>query len=153
MRHIDLMLRLYNIEPAEHQTRIVELMREFDLLPLHKKPLAELSRGQRYKAALTSTLAIAPDVLLFDEPFASGMDPHGINSFKRHCRAAAERGQTVIYKTQLLDIAERFSDKACILHQGIVRAFDSPANLKAKHGETESALDEIFEKLREQPAE
>ena len=153
VRHLGLMLRIYDKRPADYESVIIELMRDFDLLPLYRKPLGELSRGQRYKAALATHLAVDPELWLFDEPFASGMDPHGINAFKRQCRKAAERGRTIIYTTQLLDIADRFSERACVLHQGVVRAFDSPSNLKRKDPTSENPLEDIFEKLKEDSAE
>jgi len=125
-------------------------LREFDLLPLANSPFATLSRGQRYKAVLATLLAIDPEVWLLDEPFASGMDPHGINAFKRRAREAAARGRTVIYSTQILDAAERFSDRICIIHRGKVRAFGATSNLDIKSQDNASALDKIFSQLREE---
>ena len=37
-----------------------------------------------------------------DEPFGSGMDALGMTSFKKHARAAAERGHTVLFSTQIV---------------------------------------------------
>jgi ABC-2 type transport system ATP-binding protein len=53
-------------------TRAAELLREFDL-PLNRK-LQHLSRGMWMKAALASSLAYRPQLLVLDEPF-SGLDP------------------------------------------------------------------------------
>jgi len=66
------------------------------------------------------------------------MDPHGINAFKRHARAAVARGRTILYSTQLLDLAERFSDRICLLHQGEVRAFDTLDHLRVQMAEPEN---------------
>jgi ABC-2 type transport system ATP-binding protein len=89
-------------------------------------------------------------VWLLDEPFASGMDPHGINLLKRYAREAVARGATIIYSTQILEIVEKFSDRVCILHQGEVRAFDSVALLE-KYGQG-GGLHDIFQQLREEGA-
>ena len=51
--------------------RAEELLRQFDL-PLNSR-LANLSRGMRAKAALASSLAYRPRLLVLDEPF-SGLD-------------------------------------------------------------------------------
>ena len=89
-----------------------------------ESPIKLLSRGQIYKANLVGFLAVDPELWLIDEPFASGMDPQGLNAFKKHIRDAVERGKTVIYTTQLLEIAERFADRLCIISQGRIHAFD-----------------------------
>ena len=130
LRNIAMILRLYDADGDGAEGRVVQLLREFDLLPLALRPVNSLSRGQLYKAGLAAMLAADREVWLIDEPFASGMDPQGIDVFKRYARAAVGRGRTIIYTTQILDIAERFSDRVCLLHQGEVRAFDSLDKLR-----------------------
>ena len=90
------------------------------------------------------------ELWLLDEPFASGMDPLGIDSFKRHAREAAARGRTILYSTQLLDVADRFSDRICVLHKGEIRAFDTLANLRQRAGNQDNVLEAIFRQLREE---
>jgi ABC-2 type transport system ATP-binding protein len=85
-----------------------------------------------------------------DEPFASGMDPHGISAFKRRARDAAARGHTVIYSTQILDAAERFSDRVGLIYRGSLLAFDSVANLHDDKLPQGGVLEGIFDLLREQ---
>jgi ABC-type multidrug transport system ATPase subunit len=111
--------------------------------------VGSLSRGQAYKAALVAMLAADREVWLLDEPFSSGMDPHGIDAFKRYARAAAERGRTILYSTQLLDVAERFSDRVCVINHGAVHAFDTLEGLRGKACDKGNVLAEIFQQLRE----
>jgi ABC-type multidrug transport system ATPase subunit len=149
-RHLGMVLRLYGIEPAGVEERVLELLRDFDLLPLADAPFATLSRGQRYKAVLAGLLAVDPELWLLDEPFASGMDPQGITALKRRAREATQRGRTIIYSTQILDAAERFSDRVCVIHRGKVRAFELSANLHRPAQADATALEELFEQLREE---
>jgi ABC-2 type transport system ATP-binding protein len=151
IRNIAIVLRLFEADGPGAETRVLQLLREFDLLPLALRAANSLSRGQAYKAALTAMMATTTDLWLLDEPFASGMDPHGIEVFKRHAREAAARGQTVFYSTQLLDVAERFSDRVCVIHNGQVRAFDTLSHLREQAGDKNNVLEEIFRQLREQP--
>ncbi|HXJ55069.1 MAG TPA: ABC transporter ATP-binding protein [Verrucomicrobiae bacterium] len=151
LRNLSIFLRLFETPLDGMEERVVGLLRDFDLLAVAEMPMAMLSRGQIYKAALTALLAVDPEVWLLDEPFASGMDPHGINAFKRHARAAASRGRTVLYSTQLLDLAERFSDRVCLIHQGEVRAFDTLAQLRAQAIDPDNVLESLFQQLREEP--
>lgn len=148
-RHIAMILGLYGIEGLDAAPAVTDHLHEFDLLPAVDTRVGQLSRGQIYKTALTALLSVDPELWMLDEPFASGMDPGGIAYFKRQARAAASRGRTVLYSTQILDVAERFSDRVCIIHRGKLRFFDTVANLPAHDGEG-SVLEEVFRKLREE---
>lgn len=150
VRHIGMVLRVYGREEAGIEARVLQLLKDFDLFAIAENPLNTLSRGQVYKAALVALIAVGPKVWLLDEPFASGMDPHGINLLKRHAREAVARGSTVIYSTQILEVVEKFSDRVCILHQGEVRAFDS-VTLLEQSGQG-GGLHDIFQQLREEGA-
>ena len=149
LRNIAIVLRLFEADADGAEQRVLELLRDFDLLPLALRPVNSLSRGQAYKSGLVALLAADPEVWLLDEPFASGMDPHGIDAFKRHARAAAARGRTILYSTQLLDVAERFSDRVCVIHKGEVRAFDTLQHLRERSRDKDNVLEELFRQLRE----
>ena len=150
LRNVSIFIRFYEVEKEGVEDRVVELLRDFDLLPLAEAPLFTLSRGQLYKAALVALMAADPEVWFLDEPFASGMDPHGINAFKRRALDAARRGRTILYSTQLLDLAERFSDRVCVIHQGEVRAFDTLSRLREQAQDKSNVLEPIFQSLREE---
>jgi ABC-type multidrug transport system ATPase subunit len=149
LRNVSIILRLFDNDGERQQDRVVELLREFDMLPLATRPVATLSRGQAYKCALIGLVAADPEVWLLDEPFASGMDPLGIDVFKREAQSAAKRGRTILYSTQLLDIAQRFSDRACIIHNGAIHAFDTLQRLGERAADKDNALAEMFRQLRE----
>jgi len=148
-RNIAIVLRLFDADGAGTEERVLELLRDFDMLPLALRPVASLWRGQSYKAALVAMFAADRELLLLDEPFASGIDPHAIDAFKRHARAAASRGRTIIYSTQLLDVAERFSDRVCVIHRGELRAFDTLDTLRERARDKDNVLEELFRQLRE----
>lgn len=149
MRHIGMVLRLYGVDDAARTHRVLELLRGFDLLPLADTCFAQLSRGQAYKAALAALLAAEPELLLLDEPFASGMDPNGITFLKREMRAAAAHGRTIIYSTQILDIAENLSDRVLVIDRGQVRYYAPLADFEgATVSEGSSVLEQLFQQLR-----
>ena len=148
-RNLGIILKLYGADQAGVEDRVVGLLRDFDLLPLVEILAATLSRGQAYKLSLVAGLAVRPELWLLDEPFASGMDPRGLTTFRQHARAAAAGGATVIYTTQMLELAERFSDQVCVIHDGEVKAFDSIPNLQQQLGQQGGVLETILNRLRE----
>ena len=151
VNHIAMVARLYyraSVDPD----RIFGVMEDLDLLGCGRAAMMNLSRGQCYKAALAALFAVEPELLILDEPFASGMDPHGISILKAWIHRAQARGTTVLYSTQILEVAEAFSDRVAILHRGRLRAFDTIANLEAPAGEAATGLAAILESLRQEGA-
>jgi ABC-type multidrug transport system ATPase subunit len=147
LKQIGLYVACYQAERDGLDERVVAWLSEFGMLSAFNSRIDELSRGQQYKAALISLLAVDAELWLLDEPFASGMDPEGLSAFRRCARAAAERGRTVVYSTQILEVAERFADRICILHGGNVLAFDSLDRLRDCYGAADSELQTIYDRL------
>jgi len=150
LRHVAMCVRLYE-RPNPDEQRVVEILERLDLLPLATVPIGKMSRGQMYKSALTALLTVDPELWILDEPMASGMDPTGIAYFKHEARLAAKRGRTVIYTTQILEIAEKFSDRVCILDHGGMRLSGKVEDLR-QSGNAQS-LEELFLKLSERSEE
>jgi ABC-type multidrug transport system ATPase subunit len=148
LQHVGMCLKVYGAHREDAIKQTAVLFRELSLTALADSPLASLSRGQAYKAALCGLLVTDPEVWLLDEPFASGMDPQGIAVFKQRAREAAARGRTIIYTTQIIDVVERFSDRICVLEEGEVRGFGTFEELRLR-ADSEPALKGIFDALKE----
>lgn len=152
LQHLALLLRVYERDTVDIEDTLLGLLRDFDLLPLAEAPIAYLSRGQIYKVALAGLLAVRPSLWLLDEPFASGVDPQGLAMLKQHARAAVARGATVLYTTQILEIAERFSDLLCVVDRGRVRATYTRAELAALPTQGPDSLEARLRQFREVPS-
>ncbi len=125
------MLAVYEVEPRAVGERVTAIYDELDLLPLAETEVATLSRGQAYKSALAALLAVDSELWLLDEPFAAGMDPQGAAVLKRHAHKASAQGKTIIYTTQMIEVAEQFADLLLILDHGRLHALTSVPELRA----------------------
>ncbi|MDB6078545.1 MAG: transporter ATP-binding protein [Akkermansiaceae bacterium] len=95
-----------------------KLLASFDL-PL-KTRLSSLSRGQKMKAALLSSLAYRPQLVVLDEPF-SGLDPLVRDEFLTGLLELTEtEGWTVWISSHDIEEVERFADRVAILHDGML---------------------------------
>jgi ABC-type multidrug transport system ATPase subunit len=128
--YIDLVVSAYSARRRGLTELAVGLLDDLDLLPLIDTPAANMSRGQAYKVALAGMLAVSPDLWLCDEPFASGMDPQGLAVYRNHAQKTAGRGGTVLYTTQIVELAEQFSDRVLILDGGRLHACQPVENLR-----------------------
>ena len=150
IQHISMVLKLYECDAKTKLEAALEHLRNLDLLPFAEAATGRLSRGQQYKAALSALLTLDPELWILDEPFASGMDPQGIFYFKTQARAAAERGRTVLYSTQILDVAENLSDRIILLNRGALQMNAALNQLQARNEGNGGVLEEMFRSLREQ---
>lgn len=149
-RHLAMVLGLYNKSGDTLAANATEHLAQLDILATVDTPIGQLSRGQIYKVALATLLTIDPELWMFDEPFASGMDPAGISYFKQQARLAAQRGRTIFYSTQILEVAEKFCDRVMLIHHGQLRVFDAVGNLHARPGGEQGVLEDLFQQLREE---
>jgi len=140
--------RIYGKDTPDAPQRAFDILRELDMLPCVNKPVAELSRGQCYKVALTALLLVDPGLWLLDEPFASGMDPLGNAFLRAQIRESVARGNTVLYTTQLPEIAEPFSDRVAVLHNARLRSFLTTAEIRSQFLGAPNALEAFLHSLR-----
>src|SRR3954471_4244089 len=86
-------------------------------LPEDRK-LKHLSRGMLMKAALLSSLAYRPKLLVLDEPF-SGLDPLVREEFVRGVLEVSESGSwTVLVSSHDIEEVERLCDRVVLLDAG-----------------------------------
>jgi ABC-2 type transport system ATP-binding protein len=123
--------------PAWDDHRAQQLVRQFDL-PLHR-PLRQLSRGMRMKAALASALAYRPPLLIMDEPF-SGLDPMVREDLIAGLLESAEETTILVSSHDLAEI-ESFASHIGYLDCGRLQFSEEMASLSARFREVEVMLD------------
>lgn len=114
-----------------------QLIKKFDL-PL-ERPLRDLSRGVRMKAALASALAYHPKVIVLDEPF-SGLDPLVRDELIESMLERAEEA-TVLVSSHDLGEIESFASHIGYLEKGILRFSDEMSAIANRFREVELLLD------------
>lgn len=123
--------------PAWDQALASQMVRQFQL-PAGRK-LKALSRGMRMKAALASSLAYRPKVILLDEPF-SGLDPLARDEFLEGLLEWAPNATTLISSHDLGDI-ETVASHVGFLEQGRLLFSEPIAALAGRFREIEITLD------------
>lgn len=98
----------------------------------------ELSGGQAQRVGIARALAIEPDILLLDEPFAA-LDPVTRDALGKTVRALHEaRGLTTILVTHDMAEAMLLADRVIVLASGKIVADATPADLAAGRGGAEA---------------
>jgi energy-coupling factor transport system ATP-binding protein len=102
-----------------------------------RSPFA-LSGGEKRRVAIAGVLAMAPEVLVLDEPTA-GLDPATREDLLGVVRALREGGTSVVLVSHDLDEAAEVADRVCVLEEGKVRAVGTPEEVFYAHPEASLA--------------
>ena len=92
---------------------------------LNKKP-AQLSGGQQQRVAIARTLALSPDIVLFDEPM-SALDAANRVALRREIKDIQKKfGITMIYITHDQEEAFSMSDRVMVMETGTIAQIGTP---------------------------
>jgi energy-coupling factor transport system ATP-binding protein len=96
-----------------------------------RSPFA-LSGGEKRRVAIAGVLAMAPEVLVLDEP-AAGLDPATREDLLGVVRALGDGGTSVVLVSHDLDEVAEVADRVCVLEEGRVRAVGTPEEVFYAH--------------------
>ena len=120
-----------NLDKVEREDRVEKVLRAVDLWDARNKRTWLMSGGMRKKVEDCKVLAQRPKIAVFDEPTAFLDVPSRLLMWKM-IRALRDEGSTVIVATNMMDEAERLSDRVAIVNLGKLVAIDAPEQLKGK---------------------
>ena len=107
-----------------------------------ERRLRELSRGMRMKAALVSSLAYHPELLVLDEPF-SGLDPLVRDELIRGVlEVTRNEGWSVLVSTHDVEEVERLADQVGLMGHGTLHASEALADLQGRVRQIDVVLGE-----------
>ena len=95
---------------------------------INKKPVA-LSGGQQQRVAIARTLAMNPEIILFDEPM-SALDVETRLSLRQEIKDIQKRyGTSMFYITHDQEEAFAMSDRIMVMNNGNIHQLDTPQNI------------------------
>jgi len=119
------------MNPSEIKKRVAEKLSLVGLPGTQKKMPAELSGGMRKRVALARSIALDPEIILFDEP-TTGLDPLNSEKINELIHDLNQRMKaTFIVVTHDIVSARAIADRVAFLHGGIfefVGSFDEAAH-------------------------
>jgi len=121
-------LETLDLSYSARRQRVRELLEELNLTPLAKSPAHTLSGGERRRAEITRALVISPSFILLDEPFA-GIDPIAVTGIQEIIFHLKARGIGVLITDHNVRETLRITDRAYIVHDGVVFRSGTPADL------------------------
>ena len=130
---------------AEVEERARVLIKKVRLEGKEDSYPGELSGGQQQRVAIARSLAMNPDVMLFDEVTAA-LDPETVKEVLVTIRELAEEGMTCILVTHEMGFAREVANHIYFTDRGIIVEHGPPSTFfsDAKHPRTKEFLSQIL---------
>src|SRR5688572_18970088 len=128
--------RIKGVPRADRKARVGAVMERTRVADMANRHCAKLSKGYRQRVGLAQAILHNPDVLILDEPTA-GLDPKQIIETRQLIKELAG-DHTIILSTHILPEVSQTCQRVVIINKGRVVAVDTPENLTARLGGSET---------------
>ncbi len=119
---------LYGISNPVEKTEAA--LRVLDLSDRADEFAKVYSGGMRRRLELAQALVHNPKVLFLDEPTV-GLDVAARKKIWEHIIELRKQGMTIFVTTHYMDEADQYCDRVAIIDKGVIKAIDTPDNLKS----------------------
>lgn len=127
-----------HMSKAKAREEAMQLLKRVGVDSQAAKLPAQLSGGQQQRVAITRSLAMHPEAILFDEP-TSALDPEMIGEVLDVMTELAKEGMTMVIVTHEMNFARRVADRVIFMDAGSIieentpdEFFDHPQSQRAK---------------------
>ena len=119
MEYWRLMIDIYRLNYQDVAAKMQEYIQLFSMEADQNTLISSMSHGMRQKVILIGALTLDPDIWILDEPL-TGLDPQSAFELKELIKKHVANGNTVIFSTHILAIAQEVCDELAILKKGEV---------------------------------
>ncbi|WP_059049522.1 ABC transporter ATP-binding protein [Paenibacillus senegalimassiliensis] len=117
----------------EPESRVREVLEMVGLDDKRHKRVNSFSKGMRQRVLFAQAMLSSPSLILMDEP-TNGLDPYWMQEFVAILKSVKLEGQTVLFSTHQLDIAEELADEVIFLNNGRICGEGTVEYFRALYG-------------------
>ena len=136
-------LETLDLNRAEREERLAELLEELNLTSLARNKAYTLSGGERRRLEITRALVTSPSFLLLDEPFA-GIDPIAVIEIQKIVSRLRARGIGVLITDHNVRETLEITDRAYIINEGTILESGTPKEISESDRARQIYLGENF---------
>ncbi len=145
LEYLNFMADVYKVDESIRKDKIKELAERFEMTKALGDKIQSYSHGMRQKIVVMGVILHNPKVWILDEPL-TGLDPKSAFILKEMMREHADAGNTVLFSTHVLEVAEKLCDKVAIINKGQLIYSGSMEDMRNEFKSNES-LEEMFLEL------
>ncbi len=139
--YIKFICDIYGVPEEDRAPRLAQLLDEFEMGDDVANRIETYSHGMRQKIHIIASLMHEPRIWIMDEPM-TGLDPQSSYLLKQKMKEHAAAGNTVLFSTHVLEVAEKLCDEINIINKGRLIYNGTLEALKNRY--PDKTLEEIF---------
>ena len=115
-------------DKAEAEANALKYLEKVGMIPFMNARPAQISGGQKQRAAIARALVMDPEVMLFDEP-TSALDPEMVGEVLEVMRNLASDGMTMLVVTHEMSFAREVSTNVVYMDEGVICEEGPPSQI------------------------
>lgn len=140
-------LEMQGMSKQEQKQKTEELLEEFSLTHVRKNIGMVLSGGERRRTEIARALAVDPNFVLLDEPFA-GVDPIAVEEIQSIVAGLKKKNIGILITDHNVDETLSITDRAYLLFEGKILKAGTPEDLASDEQVRKVYLGKHFELKR-----
>lgn len=142
LEYLNFMADIYRVPAESRKEKILTLADKFEMTNALNDKIQSYSHGMRQKIVVMGVLLHDPNVWILDEPL-SGLDPKSSYKLKEIMRSHADKGNTVMFSTHVLEVAEKVCDRIAVINNGKILFVGTLEEMKSTMAK-DTSLEKMF---------
>ncbi|MDF1574475.1 MAG: LPS export ABC transporter ATP-binding protein [Bacteroidales bacterium] len=117
--NIRAVLEMSELSRVEQHERVESMLEEFGLIKIRKSLGIQLSGGERRRTEIARALALSPQFILLDEPFA-GVDPIAVEDIQEIVSKLKEKNIGILITDHNVHETLAITDRAYLMFEGSI---------------------------------
>jgi phospholipid/cholesterol/gamma-HCH transport system ATP-binding protein len=113
------------LKESEIEKKVMDILRMVNMEASHDLMPSDLSGGMQKRVGLARSMALSPEILLYDEPTA-GLDPVNVELVLDIMKTFKQKGFAGIFVTHDIPAAKKICDRLLILKDGVIHFEGTP---------------------------
>jgi ABC-type Fe3+/spermidine/putrescine transport system ATPase subunit len=134
--NVEYALRVHKETRAKARAVAEDIIEQVGLTEHIRKKPYKLSGGQQQRVAIARTMAMNPEIILFDEPMSALDAATRLVLRKEIKRIQKQFHSTIVYITHDQEEAFALSDRIMVMDQGLIHQLDAPETIIRSPGDS-----------------
>lgn len=140
--YLDFVANMYEVNEKDREAIVKELASKFKIEDDLNSKIENYSHGMRKKVMIIGAFLSGAKLIILDEPL-TGLDPEAIYILKDIMNKYCKKGNSIIFSTHLLGIAQEVCSRFIFLNKGKIKFNGDLEYINLKYGK-DATVESVF---------